>query len=68
MKNEKETLQTIFTQEQLEILNYALNKFNIDEFIKDNPQIEEEGSITFYEDNLINIGEVFYFLCNKPQY
>jgi hypothetical protein len=68
MKNERETLQTIFTQEQLEILNYALSKFNIDEFIKDNPQIEEEGSITFYEDNLINIEQVFYFLCNKPQY
>jgi len=60
MKNKMETLQTIFSQEQIEILTYALSKFNMEEFIEDNPQIEEEGSITFYEDNLINMEQVFY--------
>jgi len=37
---------------QMEMLGTALENFDIREFLYDNPKIEDEGSVSYYEDEL----------------
>ena len=43
------------TEAQMEMLGTALDNFDINEFLYNNPQIEDEGSVSYYEDEFIKM-------------
>jgi hypothetical protein len=48
------------TEEQLELLTYAVNHLIVEDFFEENPHIEEEGSVSWYEEQLTSLEEKLY--------